>query len=242
MEKIKPADAVYLPAFDRIFLLLKHFYSSGLRGDILEFGVFLGYSARVLAANIKRYKFNSTRLHLFDSFEGFPEAVEKDLSIYEVINGIWQRGGLSTPKEIELLIEKGLQKELGKERVSVTKGFFNQTLEETIRKGALSKALLVHLDCDLYSSSKYVLHTLFEHGLIQDGTIVICDDWMTSLGNPNLGQRKAVAEILLENPQWQFEPYLNYGLGSQVFVAHDLSVSCGKKFSDSEREVCPGGI
>ncbi|MFC2049428.1 hypothetical protein ACFLR2_01990, partial [Chlamydiota bacterium] len=58
-------------------------------------------------------------------------------------------------------------------------------------------------------------------------------DWMTSFGNPHLGQRKAVQEILQEYPQWDFEPYFNYGIGSQVFVMHDLSISKGKKFENA---------
>ena len=225
----KTADAIFLPAFDRIFLLLSAFYQNGLRRDILEFGVMLGYSAKILTECTKRFQLSSTRIHLFDSFEGLPEASEEDQKSYECINGHWKKGILSTPTGLEVYLEHELRKKIGEKRVFAVKGFFEQTLEEHIRKKKIQKALLVNLDCDLYSSSKYVLRTLMEYDLLQDGTILICDDWMTSFGNPNLGQRKAVQEILEENPRWAFEPYFNYGLGSQVFVVHDLSVSRGKQ-------------
>lgn len=227
----KGADAVFLPAFDRLFLLLSAFYQNGLRGDLLEFGVMLGYSAQILAGCLDRFHVKEARLHLFDSFEGLPAASEEDQKCYECINGHWQKGVLSSPLGLERYLEHELRKKLGRERVFAVKGFFEETLENHLREKKIEKALLVNLDCDLYSSSKYVLRTLMEFDLFQDGTLLICDDWMTSFGNPNLGQRKAVREILIENPRWEFEPYFNYGLGSQVFVVHDRYITEGKKWS-----------
>jgi Macrocin-O-methyltransferase (TylF) len=236
--KDKNADAVFLPAFDRLFLLLSSFYQNGLRGDILEFGVMLGYSARILADCINRFRLSDARLYLFDSFAGLPEAVGEDQNCYECVNGIWQKGILAAPYGLERLLEYELRKRLGKDRVFAVKGFFEHTFERCIRECSIQKALLVNLDCDLYSSSKYVMRTLMEHNLLQDGTLLICDDWMTSFGNPNLGQRKAIREILEQYPNWKFEKYFNYGVGSQVFIAHDLSVSRGKKFVDENTSRC----
>ena len=231
----KTADAVYLPAFDKIFLLLSAFYSNGLRGDILEFGVMYGYTARILADCISRFKLKDVRLHLFDSFEGLPTMSEEDQNSYEIVNGTWSKGALCTPPGLEGILEKKLRKRIGTEKLFVVKGYFERTLEQHIREKKINKAILINLDCDLYSSSKYVLRTLFEYDLVQDGALLICDDWMTSFGNPNLGQRKAVQEILQEHPQWEFEPYMNYGIGSQVFVMHDLSIAKGKKLENTSR-------
>lgn len=229
----KTADAVFLPAFDKIFLLLSAFYKNGLRGDVLEFGVMLGYSARLLTRSISRFQLDSVRLHLLDSFEGLPALSEEDQNCYESVNGAWNEGVLCAPAGLDTILKKELCKELGEKRVLTVKGYFEQTLERHIRDQKIEKVILINLDCDLYSSSKYVLRTLFEYDLIQDGTLLICDDWMTSFGNPNLGQRKAVQEILQEHPQWAFEPYMNYGVGSQVFVIHDLSIAKGKEFENT---------
>lgn len=145
---------------------------------------------------------------------------------------------MAPPAGLEKRLQKGLQKILGEDRVHVAKGFFDKTLENYLKKKRYKKAALIHLDCDLYSSSKYVLTKLFEYDIIQDGTIVICDDWMCSLGNPHLGQRKALTDTLEEFSGWQFEPYLNYGMGSQVFVVHDLKITEGKKAVLHENTSC----
>ena len=46
----KTIDRVYETAFEQLFILLK---SLSLKGDIFEFGVFQGYTARLFAKNIK---------------------------------------------------------------------------------------------------------------------------------------------------------------------------------------------
>lgn len=43
-----------------------------IEGDIVEFGTLEGFTASIFAKLIDEYKLNSS-LHLFDSFEGFPE-------------------------------------------------------------------------------------------------------------------------------------------------------------------------
>lgn len=231
LEKVKGgADAMHIPAYQKIFLLLSAFYFNGLRGDVLEFGSFSGYSAQLFAKGIKRFRLKQSRLHLFDSFEGLPSFSKGDLQTYESVNGVWNQGGMSLPPRFDQLLQKKLEKILDKDRVHVVKGFFEKTMEKHIEQSQVKKALLVHLDCDLYSSSQSVLRTLMKKQIFQDGTILICDDWMTNFGNPNLGQRLAVKEILEEYPQWKFEEYFNYGMGSQVFLAHDLSISQGKKW------------
>ena len=222
-----------MPAFDKLFLLLSAFYKNGLRGDVLEFGVMLGYSAQILAGCISRFHMDSARLHLFDSFEGLPVMSDEDQKSYEYVNGAWAEGILAAPTGLDVIVQKELRKVLGEQRVFAVKGYFEETLEKHLIEKKVGKALLINLDCDLYSSSKYVLSTLFKHDIIQDGTLLICDDWMTSFGNPNLGQRKAVQEILQEYPHWEFEPYMNYGVGSQVFVIHDLSIARGKKLENT---------
>ncbi|MBI5346623.1 MAG: class I SAM-dependent methyltransferase [Chlamydiae bacterium] len=220
-------DLVYDEAFNRVFMFVK---STPLKGDFLEFGVFAGYTARSLARMIKKFTIDDAKLHLFDSFIGLPEGDKKDVISYEAVNNIWKKGSMALLDGIEILIYKKLSKILSSERVCVVKGFFNDVLEQYIEQAPIRKARLIHFDCDLYSSTKYVLNILLSHEIIQDGSILIFDDWMCSLGNPNFGQRRAVKEILEHYPFWSFEQYFNYGIGSTVFVAHDARVVEGKMF------------
>ncbi|MCP5469190.1 MAG: class I SAM-dependent methyltransferase [Chlamydiales bacterium] len=213
----KGVKKIYKETFEEIFLLLK---SLPLEGDIFEFGVCYGFTSRLLAQYMKQFQIDAS-LHLFDSFEGLPEARELDLCSYEHHSGVWKKGSMRGPSGIEDYIQRKLSKVLG-DRIFVTKGFFEETLECYLSRMKEAKARLIFLDCDLYSASKCVLELLFKYNVIQDGTLIICDDWMTSLGNPNLGQRKAVAEVLEKHPTWEFEKYMNFGIGSHLFIAHDL--------------------
>ncbi|MBS0623469.1 MAG: class I SAM-dependent methyltransferase [Verrucomicrobia bacterium] len=218
----KAVDTVYEQAFNQLFILLK---SMHFKGDILEFGVFQGYSARLFAQYIQRFALRSTHLHLFDSFIGLPEEKEKDKNSYESSLGYWAAGSMAVMPGLDQYLHKKLAKILPSERLHMIKGFFEDTLQNYFAKKPNLKAMVVHVDCDLYSSSKYVLDFLFKNEIIQDGTLVIFDDWMTSLGNPNLGQRKATQEVLENYPMWSLEKYSNYGVGSHVFIAHDLRVT-----------------
>lgn len=217
-------DRVYEETFNNIFILLS---ALRLQGDIFEFGVFQGYTARLFARYMQKFCLEDTSLHLFDSFEGLPEEKEMDKNSYEYSSGVWKKGSLSVCKGMEDYIQKKLSKILSEKRVHVVKGFFEDTFESYFNKPM--KAKLIHIDCDLYSASKYVLDFLFSHEIIQDGTLVIFDDWMTSLGNPNLGQRKATFEVLSKYPHWSLEQYSNYGGGSHLFIAHDLRITDTRK-------------
>jgi len=219
--KKKTIDIIYSDVFEKLFILLK---SLPLKGDIFEFGVFQGYTALLFAKNLKKFAFEDTSLHLFDSFVGLPEERELDKNSYEFASGVWVKGSMAVADGLEKYIQNKLAKILTKKRIHLIKGFFEDTLELYFDK-LRAKAKIVHIDCDLYSASKYVLNFLFKNEIIQDGTIMIFDDWMTSLGNPNLGQRKATWEVLEKYPYWSIEKYLNYGIGSHVFIAHDLRVT-----------------
>ena len=218
--KKRHIDKVYEEAFDQIFVLLK---SLPLKGNIFEFGVFQGYTSILLAKYIRKFSFKDTSLHLFDSFEGLPKPEDLDKKSYEFVSGDWVKGSMSVPDRTEELIQKKLLKILAKDKIKIIKGFFENTLENYLKQKSY-KARLIHLDCDTYSSSKLVLNMLFKYEVIQDGTLIIFDDWMTSLGNPNLGQRKATNEVLTIYPKWSLEKYFNYGIGSHVFVVHDLRI------------------
>lgn len=218
----KRIDRVYEETFNELFILMKSLH---LKGDFFEFGVFQGYSSLLLAKKIKQFDLRESKLHLFDSFIGLPEGKSIDCNSYEHVLGVWDTGAMRIIEGGEKQIQKKLERLLPSSRVSLSKGFFEETLESYISQQPGLKARLIHLDCDLYSASKFVLDALLKNEIIQDGTLLIFDDWMTSLGNPHLGQRKAVAEILAEYPMWSFEKYLNYGVGSHVFVAHDLRIT-----------------
>ena len=130
------------------------------KGLFLEFGVFQGTSIRYMAN-----KFVDRTIHGFDSFEGLPEK--------------WERGGGNFDKghfAVQNLPDVPTN-------VVLHKGWFHETLPditETLRKEGLA---LIHIDCDLYSSTV----TVFKHlkPFILSGTIIVFDELLNYPGYQN---------------------------------------------------------
>jgi len=115
----------------------------------LEFGVLGGYSLKYLAECRP-----DRRFYGFDTFEGIPEN--------------W---GEFYPKG------HGKQDHIPQipGDVILIKGLFQDTLEPFLEDHPEPVSFL-HLDADLYSSTKYVLFTLADAGRIQKGTIIEFDE------------------------------------------------------------------
>jgi predicted O-methyltransferase YrrM len=126
-----------------------------LPGHFLEFGVFRGGTIRYIA-NARP----DITVHGFDSFEGLPE----QWAGYTLDKGAYGRAGTlaKVPTNVQL-----------------HKGWFDSTLPEwtKMNEGAVS---FVHIDCDLYSSTKTIFEQLAPR--MVDGTIIVFDDYF---GYPN---------------------------------------------------------
>jgi hypothetical protein len=196
----------------------------GIDGDIYEFGVLAGWTARRFA-EIMRDMHYLGDLWLFDSFEGLPRPRgEIDNQSYDVTRGIWS-GEMKLPDSwIEELgtsvdehIVQRLSLVLSADRIHVRKGYFSETLQEPLGR----PAALVHLDCDLYQSTVEVLEALHQRDGLQDGTILMFDDWNCNRANPAFGQRRAFREFLdRHNSIYMTSHFMNYGFNSAAFFLH----------------------
>jgi len=149
--------------------------SSGL---YLEFGVHRGVSINHIANHVK-----PKIVYGFDSFEGLPEDWERGSSVYK--KGHFDLEG-SLPDVVN--------------NVELIKGFFENTLEPWVKHHNKNISFL-HIDCDLYSATRFVLKTL--NHLISPGTIIVFDelcDWKESGIYPawEEGEWKALNEWLEE--------------------------------------------
>ncbi len=117
----------------------------------LEFGVFRGESMRWWSGQLRH---PDTRLHGFDSFVGLPEDFKAQYP-----QGSLDVGG-ATPA-------------IDDDRIAWHAGWFDDTVP------AFSvpphDQLVLHLDCDLYSSTRCVLQALAPH--LRPGTIFIFDEF-----------------------------------------------------------------
>ncbi len=136
----------------------------------LEFGVYKGDSINYIS------RFTGGNVHGFDCFLGLPE--------------FWRP---NHPKgEFDL---SGNLPEVNS-NVILIKGYFNDTLEEFLKKE--NKLIsFCHIDSDLYSSAKYVLNTIYP--FLTPDAIIVFDELVNFdyFNGPN-SELKALNEFILE--------------------------------------------
>lgn len=191
-----PADyqmSPYLPRVDRGALHRYLNFADQLQavrnvdGDIVECGVSIGHGA-LLFLLLSDYLGRPRDYWGFDSFEGFPEPVEKD-----EVTPIPGRGFWASPPEIvyRVLRDGRVGEDVIDSRVHLVKGLFDKTLPTYGGRIAL-----LHLDCDLYESYKAPLATLFDK--VAPGAIIMFDEYRDSRWP---GATKAIDEFFAGRPE-----------------------------------------
>lgn len=210
---------IYEEAFRRCF---EYLIGSRVSGDMLEFGTYKGYTARIIAKCMAVNQFQN-RLFLFDSFEGFPEIDSPvDQKSHDVQEDIWYEGIMALSPKVEKLIERALIKLIPPQQLIITKGYFEETFEKIIPQ--IKKPSLIHIDCDLYAATKYVLDKIIEHDLLQDGAIMLFDDFNCNKAHPKMGERRALKEAFAAQEHFDYSPFFTYGWHGQAFFIHDMRI------------------
>ena len=120
----------------------------GRPGVVLEFGVYKGRSINRLAAGAPERSFIG-----FDSFAGLPADGRGDWQVDFAVDALPQ-----VPANVRLV-----------------KGWFEDTVGPAL--AALREPVaMVHIDCDIYSSTVTALTALRDHGHLAPGLVVVCDD------------------------------------------------------------------
>ncbi|MBM3514188.1 MAG: hypothetical protein FJX59_10795 [Alphaproteobacteria bacterium] len=113
-------------------------------------------------------------------------------------------------------IQSLVYEHLPPERFKFYPGWFEQTLPTL---NPQIKFALVHIDCDLYESTRTVLNELFGLNRLSDGCIILLDDYLLNRGAKRFGQRKAWDECRkLYSPD--LTDWGPYGLSSWRFIYH----------------------
>lgn len=136
---------------------------------VLEFGVHKGKTIQYLRNSLpEKYQ-----IFGFDSFVGLPED-------WEGTNH--KKGSMSTNGVVPNI-----------HGVKFYKGWFEDTIPEYLQ--IADKIGLLHIDCDLYSSTKTVLNKLNTY--IVDGTVIVFDEWFfnhNDIPENRTGEQKAFYE------------------------------------------------
>jgi hypothetical protein len=153
--------------------------NSLITGEVLEFGVYKGKTINVLADC-----FPNQLIYGFDSFEGLPENWI-DINGKELLKGTFKT---DLPPV--------------KSNVILVKGWFDKTIPLFLKDNKVEKIKLLHIDCDLYSSTKTILTLLNE--FIYKGTVIVFDElanWKKESLYPTYKDEeyKALKEWVIEN-------------------------------------------
>jgi hypothetical protein len=141
----------------------------------LEFGVASGNTINYISKFTDKYVFG------FDSFEGLPEKWRDGFD-----KGTFSRNG-NLPQV--------------NSNVKLIKGWFDETLPlfvNNFKNSTKNKISFIHMDADLYSSTKYILDTLKDH--IDKDCIIVFDELLNYPGfDGDKGELKAFYEFITEN-------------------------------------------
>lgn len=132
-----------------------------MEGSILEFGMFEGWSISEMILYCRKNQMFH-RFYGFEGFQGMPETAFR-----------WNKGdGCSSYENTCSLLEQKLGR---MDELMIIPGLFKDTLTPELQK-SISRAVLIHVDCDLYSSAVDVLS--FCAPLFQKGTFVVFDEYI----------------------------------------------------------------
>ena len=185
---------------------------SRLEGDYLEFGVWRGRNLAWAYHFARKSHLDKMRFYAFDSFSGLPEPQDEDADFKQ-----FQKGDFYC--DIDTFKKNISKKGVDLNTVTIVPGWYDKTLtEETKRKIPLKKAAIVWIDCDLYESTVPVLNFITDY--LEDGTILIFDDYFCFRGNPNKGEQKAFGEWLSKNPKIKVSEYHKFDWGGNSFIIH----------------------
>lgn len=155
-------------------------------GDIYQFGVFTGGGLKAWVDAMPAFNMSFPR-HLwgFDSFVGMPHEPSNMLKQQHRQDPAWQAGGLSASEKLQTfdwpILNAELIRNIGYDAsmTHLIKGFYNESLAggaELARRYGMRPALIVDIDCDLYSSTKQALEFMLGAGLLVPGSFVSYDD------------------------------------------------------------------
>ena len=182
IEELPKLKAFKLPFYRRTRKskhdTLRHVLKKGLikpDGLFAEFGVFKGITINVIAKHYPK-----ADIYGFDSFEGFPDDGRGD----------WQHDFSVQGKLPDV-----------PDNVTLIKGFFEDTLKDFAAQHAGQSFSFLHVDCDIYSSTKTIFKELGH--MIQPGCIVVFDELLHYKGFED-NEIKAFHEFLVESKR-EFE-------------------------------------
>ena len=184
-----------------------------VEGDYIEFGVARGrtmiFAYESMSKQSNRVKHG--KLIGFDSFEGFPEPGGVDKVFERFKKGEENHGGIQ-------ITQRSFKKHgIDPEKITLVKGWYDQTLTNSESYG-IEKARVVNIDCDMYESTILALRFLTPY--LQQGTVLLFDDYLCYRADPSKGEQLAIKDWLNENKNISLISYRSYANVGQSFIVN----------------------
>ena len=194
-------------------LAVRFVKNNRIEGSYLEFGVWRGSTFAQFYHTLRRHGVRA-RMYAFDSFAGLPEPRGLDAPPG---HEPFRAGQFSCSEREFIAALRG--RRVPEDTYAIVPGFYDRTLRpELAGQLGLGRAALIWIDSVLYESAKPVLN--FVAPLLQDGTILMFNDFFRFRGSPTKGERKAFDEFRHEHPEIAITDYAKFGSVGQAFIIH----------------------
>jgi hypothetical protein len=165
-----------LPRLNNIQACVEDVIRNGIKGDLIETGVWRGGATIFMRAILKAHGVTDRTVWVADSFEGLPAIKAKDaLYTQDAIDvaGMNEGGPLELGLAVSLqrVKENFAQFDLLDDQVRFLKGWFSDTLPTA----PIKKLAILRLDGDMYQSTMDSLNALYSK--VSEGGYVIVDDY-----------------------------------------------------------------
>jgi O-methyltransferase len=192
-ERVEPYTMTPPPRIYALARAVEYVGAAGVRGAIVECGVWRGGSMMAAALTLLRAGVDDRELYLFDTFEGMTDPGDEDVRhtgeraadvLAGPVEGSHAKAAASIDEVRNALHGVGYPRE----RLHFVQG----PVEETLPGSAPETIALLRLDTDWYSSTKHELEHLYPR--LVPGGVLIIDDYAHWEGS-----RRAVDEYLAEH-------------------------------------------
>jgi hypothetical protein len=194
--------------YEGIFTRSANFIAD-LPGDYLEFGVFDGRTMSLAYHCMKNR--NDMRFFGFDSFSGIIGKTDQEDTNYNDGNYY---------SNIETFIHNMKVTDVEMQNVYPCKcNYLDENQMLMLKKSnKITKAAVIHIDCDVYLAAKAAL--CFCTDLVQQGSILLFDEFHANHASNAVGERRALREWLDENPKIKVERWHDYAAVARAFIVH----------------------
>lgn len=188
-----------------------------VRGSYLEFGVFTGSSFNFAMKTNKKIEkiFGNKNCNFFgfDSFKGFGEIKDTD------DNPTFKSSLFAVDKNKVL---KNIENNSRGQNYKIIDGYFQETIRNKKTSDYnINKARVVMIDCDLKEATKLALD--FIKPILQQGTIILFDDFNYFKGDITKGEYGAFEEFKEKNSNIMFRRIYDFGFSGRAFITYKIN-------------------